>query len=533
MLERCRIELIQGPPNSGRAGEILARFRAALDAPSRCSSSRPPTTSPPSSATSARGRAPRSAARSRPSPGSPARSRARSRSSSARRSSPTQRQALVRAAIVAPRRGACAARPPARASRPPLDALIAELQAALVAPAEFAATVAALDDPGYEAELAAIYARLRRAARRRADAPTAATDRRRGDRGAARAIPTAGASGRCSSTASTTSPATRPSCSAALAADGAASRSPSPTPTRRALAARAGLLTRLDRRARRRAPRAAAVRPRLHGQRHPAPPRPQPVRARRRRGRSRRRAASCSTRPGARGEAEAIGIEIARLLGGGHEPDEIAIVAPPPGLRRAGARQRARATLGDPGRARGVGCRSRRPRRHLAGRALPRGRRRRRRRRPAHPPAHRSVAATRRGRLGRAHASAAARRPPSARRPRAGRARRATSRACATPPTAAERLRALARSARELAEGAHRERGPAGAQCAALGRRRAVLGPRAARRGRRRGAARASSPASASSPAAEPPDLADAIEALESAHGAALARARRRAACGS
>ena len=51
------------------------------------------------------------------------------------------------------------------------------------------------------------------------------------------------------------------------------------------------------------------------------------------------------------------------------------------------------------------------------------------------------------------------------------------------------RLRALARSARELAEGAHRERAPLASRAGAGGRH-AVLGARAARRGRGRGASR-------------------------------------------
>ena len=99
-------------------------------------------------------------------------------------------------------------------------------------------------------------------------------------------------------------------------------------------------------------------------------------------------------------------------------------------------------------------------RRHLAGRALPRGRRRGAGRRAPHPPAQRPVAGPRRGRLGRAADPAGQARPRSPRRPRAGRSRRATSSACARAPNAVARLRALARSARELAEGAHREDAP-------------------------------------------------------------------------
>jgi len=70
----------------------------------------------------------------------------------------SQRQALVRAAIVrvAPRRLRRSSARPGFA--PALDALIAELQAALVSPAEFTAIVGELEEPGYETELASLYA---------------------------------------------------------------------------------------------------------------------------------------------------------------------------------------------------------------------------------------------------------------------------------------------------------------------------------------------------------------------------------------
>jgi ATP-dependent helicase/DNAse subunit B len=69
----------------------------------------------------------------------------------------SRRQALIRAAIARanPRRLRRSAARPGFA--PALDALIAELQAALVSPAGFAAIVAELDDPGYEGELAELY----------------------------------------------------------------------------------------------------------------------------------------------------------------------------------------------------------------------------------------------------------------------------------------------------------------------------------------------------------------------------------------
>ena len=100
----------------------------------------------------------------------------------------SQRQALIRAAIAraAPRRLRRSAARPGFA--PALDALIAELQAALVSPGEFATVVAELEDPGYEAELAALYAayvELRDAGGRGDTATTlaAATAAVRGDPG--------------------------------------------------------------------------------------------------------------------------------------------------------------------------------------------------------------------------------------------------------------------------------------------------------------------------------------------------------------
>ncbi|MFL5871094.1 MAG: PD-(D/E)XK nuclease family protein [Solirubrobacterales bacterium] len=167
------IELIVGPPNSGRAEAILARFRTALE--------RDPVLVVPTADDVAGferqlcegGGATNQAPQQR-------RGSAPPRSASlggsiatfegltaqvVRALSPalppeltvSQRQALVRAAIdrVQPRRLRRSAARPGFA--PALDALIAELQAALVAPGEFANLVAELDDPGYESELAELY----------------------------------------------------------------------------------------------------------------------------------------------------------------------------------------------------------------------------------------------------------------------------------------------------------------------------------------------------------------------------------------
>ena len=173
----------------------------------------------------------------------------------------------------------------------------------------------------------------------------------------------------------------------------------------------------------------------------------------------------------------------------------------------------------DPGRARGLDAGRGDLRRHLAGRALPRGRATRRaveallahlRTDPSLDPGV--------DRLGRAPD------PPRRARRRVERRDRGLGEPAAPPRSACARRPDAARgcgrwraSARELAEGAAPRRGAARARLGRRGRRTPVLGARAAR-GRRRGrAARRARRRSASCPAREPPDLADAIEALESA----------------
>jgi ATP-dependent helicase/nuclease subunit B len=156
MLGAMGLQVIQGPPNSGRAGAVLAGFRAAL--------AREPVLVVPTGddvaeferqlcagGSAALGGSIRTfgaltaeIARSAAGGGGPA-------------LSPAQRQALIRAAIdrVAPRSLRRSAGRPGFA--PAMARLIAELQAALVEPAEFAAAVAELADAGHETELARIY----------------------------------------------------------------------------------------------------------------------------------------------------------------------------------------------------------------------------------------------------------------------------------------------------------------------------------------------------------------------------------------
>jgi len=157
MLEAMGLTLIQGPPNSGRAEQILAKFRAQLD--------REPVLVVPTGDDVAGFESEICADGSATLGGSivtfgaltaeVARSLAVAVGPPL---SPAERHALVRAAIrrTNPRRLRRSASRPGFA--PALDALIAELQAALLEPREFARLVAELEDAGYETELAQIYA---------------------------------------------------------------------------------------------------------------------------------------------------------------------------------------------------------------------------------------------------------------------------------------------------------------------------------------------------------------------------------------
>ena len=146
---------------------------------------------------------------------------------------------------------------------------------------------------------------------------------------------------------------------------------------------------------------------------------------------------------GARGEAEAIGIEIARLLDRRRRARRDRDRGPPPRLRPGPSLAEVLGDARDPGRARGVGCRSRTPA------SAPRSSRSAAR--PADETAVGAllahlrsdpVVSPGRGRLGRAADPPRRGDHGRARRPRAGRSRPATSPACARRPT---RRRACAR----------------------------------------------------------------------------------------
>ena len=151
------LRVIQGPPNSGRAGEILAAFRVALD--------REPVLVVPTGDDVA--------TFERELCGSGGATLGGSISTFAGLNlevaraltvelppalSVAQRQALIRAAIrvADPRRLRRSASRPGFA--PALDRLIAELQAALISPEEMRALIAELADPGYETEICEMYA---------------------------------------------------------------------------------------------------------------------------------------------------------------------------------------------------------------------------------------------------------------------------------------------------------------------------------------------------------------------------------------
>jgi ATP-dependent helicase/DNAse subunit B len=234
----------------------------------------------------------------------------------------SQRQALIRAAItrVEPRQLRRSASRPGFA--PALDALIAELQAALISPGEFATIVAELDDPGYETELAALYAayvELRDAGGRGDSATTlaAATAALRADpeswggrpvvlygfddltRAQLELVDALGRAGEVTVAVAFTD--------------------------RRALAVRAELITRLEQElGATRTPElahddgyttSATLRHLDRSLFEPGVGKVEPDDG-----------LVLLESAGARGEAEAIGIEIARLIEGGHEPDEIAVV---------------------------------------------------------------------------------------------------------------------------------------------------------------------------------------------------------------
>jgi RecB family exonuclease/superfamily I DNA/RNA helicase len=148
--------VIQGPPNSGRAGEILSRFRNALE-------SAPVLVVPTGDdvAEFERQLCVDGGATLGGSIATFGALTAEVARALAVELPPTltvpQRQALVRAAIrrSRPRRLRRSAARPGFA--PALDALIAELQAALIGPGEFAVLVGELEERGYETELAELY----------------------------------------------------------------------------------------------------------------------------------------------------------------------------------------------------------------------------------------------------------------------------------------------------------------------------------------------------------------------------------------
>ena len=394
MLEEMGLDVIHGPPNSGRAPEMLARFRAALDRDpvlvvptgddvagfesQLCDQAGATLGGSISTFAALTGEITRALAADVAAPLSVA-----------------QRQALVRAAVkrAAPRLLRRSARRPG--FTPALDALIAELQAALIEPAEFARMVAELDDPGYETELAAMYGAYveLRDAGGRSDpglVATAAIAALRADpAGWGRPVFVYGFDdfGR-----------------AQLELVDALARASEVTVAvtyadRRALSVRAGLLTALEQEL------GAKVEPPLPFEegyttsRNPAPPRPQSVRGGGGPDRARRRPAAAAQRRApwrSRGDRGRDRAAAERRPRGGRDRRRRA----PARRRRSAARERAPRPR-HPGGAGGLGSAEHDLRRHRADRPLPCRRRRHRRRGAAHPPALGPVD----GRRGRSTAS--------------------------------------------------------------------------------------------------------------------------------
>ena len=152
------IELIVGPPNSGRSEAILSRFRVALD--------RDPVLVVPTAGDVTAFERELAAGEGSTLGGSIATFDALAgeiASTLAPAPAPelttSQRQALVRAAIDSADPGRLRRSASRPGFAPALARLIAELEAALITPTEFATIVGDLDEAGYERELAAFYAR--------------------------------------------------------------------------------------------------------------------------------------------------------------------------------------------------------------------------------------------------------------------------------------------------------------------------------------------------------------------------------------
>ena len=159
MLARMPVELIVGPPNSGRAGEVRARLERLLE--------REPVLVVPTVDDAAQFE--RDLCERRPGGavmGVAIRTFASLFDEVARAVglalppplSPPQRLALVRAAVRATDLRLLGRSSARRGFAPALDALIGELQAALVSPADLDGAARALDHGDYERELAALYA---------------------------------------------------------------------------------------------------------------------------------------------------------------------------------------------------------------------------------------------------------------------------------------------------------------------------------------------------------------------------------------
>ena len=330
------LNLIHGPPNSGRAGLIRERFLAALDATpvlvvptlddvfaferELCGGAAPCSAAPCSPSAASSARSPRRPGRRRPPP--------LDRDQRLRLRRGRDRGAARRLGPAAPLGRA------ARLRRAPSSDLIDELQAAGVDPA--AVEAGAGDAGGLRLPRRPRHAlrRLRRGPCATRPASTATRSPARRSRCCARDADPWGGRPVFLYGLRRPHPRTSSTWSSALAAAhrGHASRCPTRTAARRSAAARRLLEQLRERSARPR--RRDRARPGEHRRaRSLFAPRARLRRRRRRSRRARRQPACCCARAGERGEAELIAAEVARLLAAGAEPDEIAIALRDPARR--------------------------------------------------------------------------------------------------------------------------------------------------------------------------------------------------------
>ena len=420
----------------------------------------------------------------------------------------SQRQALVRAAIDSADPGRLRRSASRPGFAPALARMIAELEGALIAPADFAQDRRRPRRRGLRARARRLLLALRGAPRAQRPRRPGHDDRGR-DRGAPRRPGRLGGRpvfvyGFDDLTRGAAGAPGRPV--GGRAGDGRRDL------RRPARAGAAGKARRGAARPGRRDRGEAPVRGRLHAQRHASTPRPRPVRAGRRTGRGRRRPRPARVGRGSRrGRGGRDRDRAPAALGLRARPDRDRLAPPGPG----GPAPRGRSARdGDPGGTRVVGRPGCDPGRRRADRPLPRRDGRDRGRGTARPPAPRPDAGPRGGRHRR-----------GAHPPRRGGHGDGGGRALGlSPAPSSAPARGRGRGAAAARAGAKRARAGRGRASRAAPRSRAAAPGGPASPSRRWSSARASprpscsrsSPALAALPGCEVPELAGAIEAIES-----------------